>query len=86
MVGVCLTGISLIRVVAAVSRSGSAADDLLSLDAVLFLTSTLTSYFALRMGSEVRLHRLERIADISFIAAMSLMTVSCLIITYAVSL
>lgn len=85
MVGVCLTGISLVRVIVAVNRSGSAADDLLAIDAVLFLIATLASYFALRIGSDTRLHRLERIADIAFIAAMLLMTICCVFITYEIN-
>jgi hypothetical protein len=86
MVGVCLTAISLLRVVIAVDKSSTLADDLLSVDAVLFLISTLTSYFALRIGSDLRLHRLERVADVTFILAMSLLTLTCIFITYAINL
>lgn len=86
MVGVCLTAISLIRVVIAVDKTNTFADDLLAIDAVLFLTATLTSYFALRVSSEKRLHGLERIADTAFIAAMSLLTITCAFITYALNI
>ncbi|KQU56072.1 hypothetical protein ASG67_05965 [Sphingomonas sp. Leaf339] len=85
MVGVCLTGIGLLHVVVSVKRHGSIADDLLSFDALLFLFATLSSYFALRGGSEGRLHWLERIADHSFIVAMVLLTGACFIITYTVT-
>lgn len=85
MVGVCLTGISLLRVATAVRRQGTIADDLLSIDAVLFLSATLASYFALRVQSHARLHWLERIADRAFIAAMLLLTLACFVITYALS-
>ncbi len=86
MVGVCLTGVGLLRVSNAVSRTDSWADDLLSVDAIFFLVATLSAYFALRTETEVRLHRLERIADVAFIAAMILLTAACFFITYAVSL
>jgi hypothetical protein len=85
MVGVCLTGISLLRVATAMRRQGTIADDLLSLDALLFLSATLASYFALRVQSRKRLHWLERIADRAFIAAMLLLTLACFVITYALS-
>jgi len=86
MVGVCLTGISLLRVMLSLRRASSIADDLLSFDALLFLTATLSSYFALRVQSHRRLHRLERVADVTFIAAMALLTAVCFLITYTISI
>lgn len=85
MVGVCLTGIGLLHVSIAVHGRGTLADDLLSVDAVLFLLATLTSYFALRVQSHRRLHGLERVADAAFILAMLLLTVACFVITYAIT-
>lgn len=85
MVGVCLTGIGLLRVVISVSQTNNLADDLLSLNAVIFLIATLSSYFALRSSTHKRLHRLEMIADKAFIAAMALLTAICVFITYALN-
>jgi hypothetical protein len=85
MVGVCLTGIGLLHIANAVHRHGTIADDLLSIDAVLFLLATLSSYFALRAQSRRRLHGLERVADAAFILAMLLLTIACFVITYALS-
>ncbi|TCM19389.1 hypothetical protein EDF56_10324 [Novosphingobium sp. PhB165] len=85
MVGVCLTAIGIIQIKLAVQGSQTFADDLLSLDAVLFLVATLSAYFALRGGSERRLFVLEHIADVSFITAMTLMAGVCIFITYAFS-
>ncbi|MGN6482567.1 hypothetical protein [Luteibacter sp.] len=82
MVGACLTGIGLLRVSITVSKSQTIADDLLAVDAVLFLVATLCAYFALRVDSQARLHHLERTADIFFILAMVLLTAVCFIITY----
>ena len=84
MVGVCLTGIGLLHIVSVVRRRGNLGDDILSVDALLFLLATLSSYVALRAPTERRLHWLERIADRSFIAAMILLTAACFVITYAV--
>ncbi|WP_294031061.1 hypothetical protein [Sphingopyxis sp.] len=84
MVGVCLTGIGILQVTISVARRTTLADDLLSIDALLFLTAMLSSYFALRLNSSRRLHRLEQLADASFIAGMLLTTIACFVITYAV--
>ena len=83
MVGVCMTGIGLLRVAFVMQRRQTFADDLLSIDALTFLMATLSSYFALRVQSHVRLHWLERIADASFILAMLLLTIACFVITYS---
>ena len=86
MVGVCLTGIGLLRVGITVGRRASFADDLLAIDSLLFLVATLASYLSLRAPGERRhLHRLEQVADATFILAMLLLTAACFVITYALS-
>ena len=77
MVGVCLTVIGLIRVVITLGKADTIADDLLALDALLFLISCLLSYSALRSRSFRRMHRIERAADVVFIIAMIGMTTIC---------
>ena len=86
MVGVCLTVIGLIRVVITLGKADTIADDLLALDAMLFLFSCLLSYSALRSRGLRRMHRIERAADGLFIAAMIVMTIICGFITYAMTL
>lgn len=86
MVGVCLTVIGLIRVVITLGKGDTLADDLLAGDALLFLTSCLLSYAALRARSLRRMHRIERTADVVFITAMVVMVVICGFITYAMSI
>ncbi|WP_294320224.1 hypothetical protein [uncultured Sphingomonas sp.] len=85
MVGVCLTGIGLLHVTITLRARQTVADDLLSVDALLFLIATLSSYFALRVQGTARLHWPERIADATFILAMLLLTAACFIITYALN-
>jgi hypothetical protein len=48
LVGVCLTVIGLLRVIAQLKRTGSFGDDLVAFDALLFLLSCGLSYWALR--------------------------------------
>ncbi|MDP1026644.1 hypothetical protein Q5H91_05430 [Sphingomonas sp. KR1UV-12] len=82
MVGVCLTTIGIIRVAIRARHIHTLADDLLAVDAVLFLGAMLSSYFALRVQSVMRHHRLEQIADVCFIIAMVVLTIACFIVTY----
>src|SRR4029077_4212382 len=86
MVGVCLTVIGLIRVVITFGMADTLADDLLAADALLFLISSLLSYWALRSRGLRRMHRLEKIEDRIFIVAMIGMVVVCAVITYTISI
>ena len=86
MVGVCLTVIGLIRVVITLGKADTLADDCLAADALLFLSSCLLSYWALRSRGLHRMHRLERIADAIFIFAMIGMVAICALITYSIAL
>jgi len=86
MVGVCLTVIRLIRVVVTLGKADTLADDCLAVDALLFLTSCLLSYWALRSRGLRRMHRLERIADGIFIFAMIGMVAICALITYSIAI
>jgi hypothetical protein len=86
MVGVCLTVIGLIRVVITLGKADTVADDLLAVDALLFLASCLLSYAAMRSRGLRRMHSIERAADGIFIAAMIVMVAICGVITYAMAI
>lgn len=83
MVGVCLTVVGILQVVAAARKVDTLADDFVSADAVLFLMSCLLSYWALRTRSNRRMHSVERFADGIFLLAMLFMVIICGYITYA---
>jgi uncharacterized membrane protein len=85
MVGVCLTVIGLVQLLIAVKQVDTIADDLLAVDALLFLVACLSSYLVLRTCHTERMHRVERFADALFIVAMTLMTVICGFIVYALT-
>jgi hypothetical protein len=85
MVGVCLTVTGIIRVVISLRQSDLFADDLLAVNALLYLASCLLSYWALRTRSVLRNYRLERAADIVFTVALTLTAVNCGYITWAIS-
>jgi hypothetical protein len=86
MVGVCLTVIGLLRVVITLRQTDTFADDLLAMDAFLFLIACLSSYWGLRTRSVKRMYRVERFADIAFILALILMVVVCGFVTYAIAI
>ena len=83
LVGVCLTVIGILHVIFQDETTNTYSDDLLTLDAFLFLISCLVSYFALRTRSTKRRHTMERIADGTFITALVVMAFACGAITYA---
>ena len=85
MVGVCLTVVGIIRVVISRHRSDLFADDLLAVNAMLYLASSLLSYWALRTRNLTRNYRLERMADIIFLVALTLTAISAAYITWAMS-
>jgi hypothetical protein len=84
LVGVCLTVISVVRVVITTEGIDTVADDMLAADALLFLTSCLLAYWAMRSHTEKRMRLVERAADAVFIVGLLLMAAVCGLITYAV--
>jgi hypothetical protein len=84
MVGVCITVISIVRVVIRAEGVNTLADDLLALDALVFLSSCLLSYWALRTRKKIRMYRVERAADIIFLTGLSVMAIVCVLIVWAV--
>ena len=83
MVGVCLTVIGLLHVFMAVRKVDTIADDLLAINAILFLISCLLAYWALRTRSIKRMHKVERYADTIFIIALVQMVVVCCFLPFA---
>jgi hypothetical protein len=84
MVGVCLTVIGVLRVVLRMRSVSTWADDLLSIDALLFLSACGVAYWALRTRSKRRRLLTEKIADVIFLFGLTLMTSICALITYTI--
>jgi hypothetical protein len=85
MVGVCLTVIGIIRMVVSLRHTDMVGSDLLAVNAMAYLAACLMSYWALRTRSLGRNHRLERVADVLFLSALTLTAVNAAFITWAVS-
>jgi hypothetical protein len=84
LVGVCLTVISIVGRITAGTTVHRLEDDLLAVDAMVFLTSCLLSYGALRVRGKGRMHRLETAADIVFIIGLCGLVLACGLIVWAV--
>lgn len=70
MVGVCMTVISVIQLVPKNSIS-SWADEMLAIDSLVFLTSTMLSYWSIRHKD--KLLKIEHYADRFFLIGMVMM-------------
>jgi len=82
LVGVCLTVIGIFRAISTLKDFSTAGDDILAVNALIFLASCMFAYFSLRSRDEARRQKLEKFADTLFLIGLSLMTVVCALITY----
>ena len=83
MVGVCLTVVGILRAVIKLRSKDMAGDDLLSINAMLYLLSALLSYWALR--TRKRNHRIAYAADGVFIVGMIFTLINTGFITWAMA-
>lgn len=72
MVGVCMTVITIMQL-APKNNVSSWADDLIALDSLFFLASTMLSYWSIR--HKENLVSIEQLADRSFLVGMVFMVV-----------
>lgn len=84
LVGVCLTAISLIRVVVAQTKVSTAADDLLAADAILFMVCCFLSFGSFKTSSIGRRRLLRKMIDGLFMVALAIMVAVCALIAYAI--
>jgi hypothetical protein len=84
LVGVCLTVISIVGRITQGTLIHRLVDDLLAMDAMIFLGSCLLSYCALRVRGRGRVHHLETAADIVFISGLCALVLACGMIVWAV--
>jgi len=84
LVGVCLTVIGIMRHLGG-ARTSHYGQELLALDAFLFLTCCILSYAALKTRSHLKRKRvLTTIADNLFLCALCLTAVICGLIVYEI--
>ena len=84
LVGVCLTVIGIMRHLGG-ARTSHFGEELLALDAFLFLFCCILSYLVLKMGDRFNQKELLiNIADYLFIFALSMMALICGLIVYEI--
>jgi hypothetical protein len=79
MVGVCVTVISVAKLIPKHGISHHAVE-LLAIDGLFFMVSTLLSYFSIRLPSSRASY--ERTADVVFLFALALMVVVGFIVSF----
>jgi hypothetical protein len=79
MVGVCLTGVSILNVDEDVNSLNTYLDDLLAIDSFIFLTAYLMAYWVVRVmtkGSQ-NVRRVGNVANAIFLIGMVFMAIIC---------
>jgi hypothetical protein len=84
MVGVCLTAIGLLRLVAAQNQVQTLGDDLLAVDALLFVLCTFLAFWSFKTASPRTRSRLRTVVDLLFLMGLALMGAICAVIAYAI--
>ena len=82
MLGVCMTVISIIKLTQTNRGIAYWADDLLALDALIFLASSIFSYLSIRSNSK-KIY-FEDLADKVFMLALILMGAAVLLLTFEI--
>jgi uncharacterized membrane protein len=80
MVGVCLTGVSIMQVDEDIQTSGTFIDDLLAIDSLIFLFAALLAYWLIRVttNSSRNVRKIGNIANTIFLLGMIVIVVVCL--------
>jgi len=84
MVGVCLTAIGLLRLIAAQSNVQTIGDDLLAVDALLFVVCAFLAFWSFKAKEPRIRKRLRLVVDTLFLAALAGMGAICAVIAYAI--
>jgi len=82
MLGVCMTVVGVLHVITSLQNFDTIADDLLSVDALIYLAACLVAYAALRTRHRGRNRVLERLADALFLLGLVVSAVATGIITW----
>jgi hypothetical protein len=83
MVGVCLTAIGLIQVMEHLQNMQTFCDEILVLDALLFLNASIFSYWAMHHRLREHYRRLRLSVDTLLMLGIVLMVVVCGMIAYS---
>ncbi len=85
MLGVCMTVVGVLHVVVVMRNVDTIADDLLSVNAMVYLLACLSAYWAMRTKRKRRNQQLEHVADALFLLGLVMSTIATGIITWAIA-
>jgi len=80
MIAACLTVVGIFRLKG--REMATMGDELLAVNAAVFLLSCFSAYLSLKSGTKPQRHRLAKVADFIFLAALLLMAAACGLIAY----
>ncbi len=83
MVGVCLTAIGILRLVAAQTQVQTLGDEFLAANAFLFVFCCFLSFWSFKTSQPRLRRRLRLVVDVLFMVALFVMVCICAIIAYA---
>jgi cation transport ATPase len=84
MVGVCLTAIGLLRLITAQTKVQTLGDDLLAVDAILFVICVFLAFWSFKTKTTSTRRRLRLVVDILFLVGLAGMAAICAVIAYAI--
>lgn len=84
MVGVCLTAIGLLRLITAQTSVQTLGDDLLAVDALLFVVCAFLAFWSFKTSQASTRRRLRLAVDVLFLAALAGMAAICALIAYTI--
>ena len=84
MVGVCLTAIGILALVAAQTKIQTLGDQFLAADAVLFVLCCFLSFWSFKTANAPLRRQLRFVVDTVFMLALLIMVAVCSVIAYAI--
>ena len=84
MLGLCLTIVSIMRGQQNAAMFETIVDDIIAVDALIFLTSCFLSYTALRIRHKRRIHQIEAFADWLFLLGLTGMGIACSLFVWSI--
>lgn len=84
MVGVCLTAIGLLRLIAAQTKAQTLGDDLLAVDAILFVVCAFLAFWSFKTKEPSIRRCLRFVVDTLFLSGLAGMGAICAVIAYAI--
>ena len=83
MVGICQAGVGLIHIATVIKKVDTYIDDLLALDSLVFTTSCITAFLAIRTSSIRKSLKIGYVSESFFLIGLCLMAVVSLLTAYS---